>query len=396
MARTNVKVNAEGTVKEARDLYYDFYKSMPESVNSAVNNYYSNTFNYAGSTVGAYGEVRDDLTSDSWAVVSKKNVSGVETPNLYFSRLYVNYGILFNDAGQVTLRIKVPVDGKYQPALNVNENDHAVAATYSIKSLDGSYTYSSKAVAANTTEGEVNISDAPVDLQAGDYLLVIDKPKVGKNFIDGISLDYKGEMTTPKKYTVKLSEGGTVTATYGDALPDISVPAKDGFIFEGYYDGENGTGTQYYKADGKCAANWDKNENATLYAKWVEGNDKLGTKGVFMRNLKVTDGATTKYQVYLFSGIDDHTKYDEVGFEVTVNGNTINLTTNEACQAISASNGTFTASTLGAKCTRIFGYKVNFGEYYKDKSITYRAYAIDEEGNTIYGKYVTIDKIYNK
>lgn len=396
MARTSIKVNAEGTTVTPGDLYYNFLKSMPEYVNSVVNNYYSNTFNYAGSTSGAYGEVREDLESDSWAVVSKKNTSGVETPNLYFSRLYVNYGILFNDAGTVTMRIKVPTDGKYQPAINVNENKHAVAATYSIKSLDGTTTYSSKTIGANTTAGEVNISDAPIDLQAGDYLLVIDKPKTGKNFIDGISLDYKGEMTTPKKYTVTLNEGGKVTATYGEAMPSIDVPVKDGYIFDGYFDGENGAGKQYYKADGMSAAAWDKNANATLYAKWVEGDDKLGTKGVFMRNLKITSGTTTRYAVYLFSGIDDHRKYDEVGFEVTINGTTKKLTTKEACHAISASNGTVSASTLGAKCTRIFGYRITFAENYKDTGITYRAYAIDEEGNTIYGKYITIDKIYNK
>ena len=398
MARTNIKVNAEGTVEEARDLYYDFYKSMPENVNSVVNNYYSNTFNYAGSTNGAYGEVREDLTSDSWAVVSKKNASGVETPNLYFSRLYINYGILFNDAGVVTLRIKVPVDGKYQPALNVNENDHAVAATYSIKSLDGATTYSSKAVAAETTEGEVNISDAPVDLQAGDYLLVINKPKSGKNFIDGISLDYEGEMTTAKKYTVTLSDGENYTdvnVTVGEAMPEITVPAKDGFIFDGYYDGENGTGTQYYKADGTSAATWDKSGNATLYAKWVEGNDRLGTKGVFIRNLTATIGNNQYYQVYLFSGIDNM-NYAEVGFEVTVGGTTNKFSTVDAYDSVTASNGTVTASNVGSKCTKIFAYNIMFPASYKTTALKYRAYALDKEGNYIYGKYVTIDKIYNK
>jgi hypothetical protein len=34
----------------------------------------------------------------------------------------------------------------------------------------------------------------------------------------------------------------------------------------GYWDGENGSGTQYYNAGGTSAANWDKAANATLYA----------------------------------------------------------------------------------------------------------------------------------
>ena len=395
MVRTNVKVNAKDTTVAPADLHYNFYKSMPENVQSVVNHYYSNTFNYATSTNGAYGEVREDLTSTPWAVVSKKDVNGNDDPDLYFSRLYTSYAFLYYGAGTVTLRLKVPVDGMYSPAMIIGVNNHKVAATYSITSLDGTTTYSSKTIPAGTTAGEVAISDAPIALKAGDYLLTMSK-RSGNNFLDGVSLDYEGEYTGPATSTVTLDYGtgtSTVTATYGEAMPSITVPTKEGFIFEGYFDGENGTGTKYYAADGKSARDWDKTGNVTLYAKWIEGDDKLGTKGVFIRNLKETDGTTTKYKVYFFSGID-HLKYDEVGFEVTIDGHTINVSTQKAYDAVTARNGTITAATVGTKCTKIYACAIDFKESFKDKSITYRAYATDEEGNTIYGKYVTIDKIY--
>ena len=65
--------------------------------------------------------------------------------------------------------------------------------------------------------------------------------------------------------------GGTETAEvdYGTAMPAITVPTKTGYTFAGYYDNAT-TGTQYYKADGTGAKNWDKNvKTATLFAHWT-------------------------------------------------------------------------------------------------------------------------------
>jgi uncharacterized repeat protein (TIGR02543 family) len=69
-------------------------------------------------------------------------------------------------------------------------------------------------------------------------------------------------------------QGGTggaesATATYGSAMPDIAVPTRTGFVFGGYYTAANGTGTQYYTAEGKSARAWDKTSATTLYAYWM-------------------------------------------------------------------------------------------------------------------------------
>ena len=86
---------------------------------------------------------------------------------------------------------------------------------------------------------------------------------------------------TAKTCTVNFDNNGgtggtnTVTATYGSAMPSkaSNLPTRDGYTFDGYWDREtdnDGTGTQYYKADGTSKKNWNKDVTATqtLYAKW--------------------------------------------------------------------------------------------------------------------------------
>lgn len=60
-----------------------------------------------------------------------------------------------------------------------------------------------------------------------------------------------------------------VTATLNSEMPSIVPPTKVGYTFNGYYDSAS-NGTKYYNANGTSARNWDKNSDATLYAKWIE------------------------------------------------------------------------------------------------------------------------------
>ena len=75
-------------------------------------------------------------------------------------------------------------------------------------------------------------------------------------------------------YNVTLDgQGGAgghenVQATYDSGMPTITLPARAGYQFAGYYDQTEG-GTQYYNADGSSAKTWDKTEDSTLYAHWI-------------------------------------------------------------------------------------------------------------------------------
>ena len=79
-------------------------------------------------------------------------------------------------------------------------------------------------------------------------------------------------------YTINFdTEGGTgvttpLTVQYGAQLPNITIPTKAGYLFLGYYNGDNGTGTQYYDASGKGLKTMPAN-NLTLHAKWLNGSD---------------------------------------------------------------------------------------------------------------------------
>ncbi len=82
------------------------------------------------------------------------------------------------------------------------------------------------------------------------------------------------------------SQGGNnsgvtqVTATFGQAMPTNGVvaPTRIGYVFEGYYTGVNGAGTQYYTASMTSARTWNIDERlldpqvteVTLYAKWTK------------------------------------------------------------------------------------------------------------------------------
>ena len=79
---------------------------------------------------------------------------------------------------------------------------------------------------------------------------------------------------TANTYTVNLDQEGattkgtlSVTATYDAAMPTlIELPTKNGYGFMGYWDGKDGSGTQYYNADGTSASTWNKETAASLYA----------------------------------------------------------------------------------------------------------------------------------
>lgn len=68
-----------------------------------------------------------------------------------------------------------------------------------------------------------------------------------------------------------ITNAGSLTATYGSAMTPLTgtMPiAANGYKFQGFYTGVNGTGTKYYNANGTSANNWAVNTKSTttLYA----------------------------------------------------------------------------------------------------------------------------------
>ncbi|HJJ48735.1 MAG TPA: InlB B-repeat-containing protein [Methanocorpusculum sp.] len=88
-----------------------------------------------------------------------------------------------------------------------------------------------------------------------------------------------------------------VKATYGQAMPAITAPAKTGYTFNGYFSSMEGAGTKYYNDDGTSAQNWDSEDPATLYAFWTAHTTEItltenGGSGVSPATVTATYGSS--------------------------------------------------------------------------------------------------------
>lgn len=76
------------------------------------------------------------------------------------------------------------------------------------------------------------------------------------------------------EFTITLRNGegmedGSVTAIYGQKLPDVTPPVRTGYTFGGYYSTQGDVETLYYDAEGKSTIVWDKLYDITLNARWT-------------------------------------------------------------------------------------------------------------------------------
>lgn len=77
-------------------------------------------------------------------------------------------------------------------------------------------------------------------------------------------------------FTAVLDNGGadtpgteSVTITCHESLPTIVPPTKNGYTFNGYYTGVDGTGSKIYNADGSAQVNYMVSVYSRLYAYWT-------------------------------------------------------------------------------------------------------------------------------
>ena len=79
-----------------------------------------------------------------------------------------------------------------------------------------------------------------------------------------------GSTTTVTLDTDGFGRVPDVTATFGSALPSVSVPMRSGWRFMGYFSSRDGKGIRYYDADGVGSRIWDIiGETMTLHAHWL-------------------------------------------------------------------------------------------------------------------------------
>ena len=151
-------------------------------------------------------------------------------------------------------------------------------------------------------------------------------------------------------YTVTLDyqsgSGGTegVTATYGSAMPAITVPTRSGYTFGGYWTGTNGSGTQYYTESGTSARTWNLTSATTLYAKWTANTYTVsyslngGTHGN-------NHPSTPTYDTAFYVSAPSKTGYTFAGWTVTSG-----LNTSTAKYGTSSSSQTTSITSSSQKC----------------------------------------------
>lgn len=247
----NVKVVDADYVAPDKNYTYNFLKNMGSDAKIRGGNALLHSMNpwttpYATTTAGAYGETRNSYTSDPWAVLSKKNASGVETANMYFARSEQAIGAYFYDAGTVEIGVLVATDGMYTPTATLHSTAPACDFDIAFKTMDGT-TLATKTFASGANAGAtVALTDAAVELKAGEYKFVLSKTtKNAMCYINALGLTYAGGLD----YNVTLNANGgeiaeeipTYTHGYATTLPAVTAPA--GYEFGGWYDNADFDGT---------------------------------------------------------------------------------------------------------------------------------------------------------
>lgn len=81
-----------------------------------------------------------------------------------------------------------------------------------------------------------------------------------------VDLDERGATSEGHTKTVKMR--------LGEPGPEIIVPEKRGYVFQGYYTEIRGNGEKYYDSHGFCVKPWQETEKRILYAFWKQEDVK--------------------------------------------------------------------------------------------------------------------------
>ena len=150
----------------------------------------------------------------------------------------------------------------------------------------------------------------------------------------------KGAETEYKILAVKGSTMPTLTTTNPPANhPDaLGAFARTGYDLKGFYTGTDGSGTQYYNADGSSAVTSDLTSDTTLYAWWRAKGEVLAT----------TSAGKTLSDGYYYIVSDDVTCNHPINSGITIDG-TVSIYIEEGCTLTAeGSSGSDANGSLGA------------------------------------------------
>jgi len=217
----------------------------------------------------------------------------IENPQYSFTFLSsgVTDGAVINKDTLITILIGVGFRS-YRLDFKSSSQDYGTVS----KSFIDSVRYGSRVVRSGDnliiyyTEGGLDFEETitPKKIELAGYTTTFEGWFIGNTAVSGtITVEGALEFTAkfkrePNKYSVSLNtnkgSGSTtptagttsVTATYGQAMPSITVPTRSGYSFAGFYNtSATSGGTQYYTASGASARTCNFTGAITLYARWT-------------------------------------------------------------------------------------------------------------------------------
>ena len=139
------------------------------------------------------------------------------------------------------------------------------------------------------------------------------------------------------KIKITFTKNDTKKVAYGSAYGLLPITYRKGFTFDGWYTGENGTGTKINSSDTVNITN-----NTTLYAKWIDDISPYGTANLQLSGTTYTlslsdqgddgSGLNTTYGFALTTGTCEAATYEtQTGTSKTYSGTHTNGTTYYGC-----------------------------------------------------------------
>ena len=223
-----------------------------------------------------------------------------------------------------------------------NNNFNIISVTKSVVTNGIKYTIKVKGVNHGTVDLTLNANKVG-DL-AGNKNDSVSTNNVQVSGVFTISLNNQsatsaGTTSVYELYTI----GWYSNSTASTAITSITRPARNGYIFDGYYTNTNGVGTKIINADGTFVSNSFNNflSDTTIYAKWIE----CGNGAWCANNVKTTCPAGTYGNGTTTAGTQA-AGCANCGNGAWCTGGTARST----CPAGTYGNGTTTATSQSAAC----------------------------------------------
>ena len=301
---TSATISQDITVS-AEEYMINFDGNMFNGVNQTINGL-TLTYDYENSYLTLNGTPTGNVTIPKY----NNGLTFTEGDTYTYKATYVSgsYTNANNSVGSYV--VDIHKDKPYWP-------DHEVSTRNNTDVLFGNILNGSSSAILTVN------SAAASEGQRLDYWIWFDVPA------DWVFNNYKVKITFTKNATKKVSYG----STYG-LLP---VTYREGFTFDGWYTGENGTGTKINSSDTVSITN-----DTTLYAKWIDDIGPYGTANLSLSGTTYTvslsdqgddgSGINTTYGFALTNGTCEAATYEnQTGTSKTYSGTYTNGTTYYGC-----------------------------------------------------------------